>query len=49
MTLRPLDAEGVLWVAALDRVPIEDRIGWVKEMLNRVEQINTLRREAVSQ
>jgi hypothetical protein len=39
-----LDAEGVLWVAALDRVPIEERVEWVKEMVVRVEQINAMRR-----
>lgn len=38
----PLDAEGVLWVAALDRVPAEDRVEWVKEMVVRVEQINAV-------
>lgn len=38
--MSPLDAEGVLWVAALDRVPIEERIAWVKKMLKQVEEIN---------
>jgi len=41
--LPPLDDEGVLWVAAIDRVPIEDQIEWVKEMLGRVEHINEMR------
>lgn len=42
--LDELDTEGVLWVAAIDRVPIAERIAWVKEMLARVEQINAMRR-----
>lgn len=39
----PLDIEAVLWVAALDRVPIEERIEWVTTLKRRVEQINEQR------
>jgi hypothetical protein len=39
----PLDTEAVLWVAALDRVPIEERIEWVAEMKRRVGEINAER------
>lgn len=42
-TLPPLDTEGVLWVAALDRVPIEERVEWVKTLAARVEEINSER------
>jgi hypothetical protein len=34
-----------LWVAALDRVPIEERIEWVKSMTARVAAINAKRQE----
>lgn len=43
--LPPLDTDGVLWVAAIDRVPIEERVAWVKDMAERVAQINTKRQE----
>jgi len=43
----PLDAEGVLWVAALDRVPIEERVEWVKTMAARVAEINAARKADV--
>lgn len=46
-SLPPLDAEGVLWVAAIDRVPIEERVEWVKTLLARVEEINAKRAEYV--
>lgn len=39
----PLTTQGVLWVAALDRIPIEERVEWVAKMTERVEQINTAR------
>jgi hypothetical protein len=39
----PLDTAGVLWVAALDRVPIEERVQWVKTMQKRVAEINAKR------
>lgn len=35
--------EAVLWIAAIDQVPIEDRSLWVKTMLARIEQINAER------
>ena len=38
-----LDTEGVLWVAAIDRVPIEDRIEWVRVMKGRIAAINAER------
>lgn len=41
--LPPLDAEGVLWVAAIELVPIEGRIEWVKTTLGRVNEINQAR------
>ena len=44
--LEPLDAEGVLWLAALDRVPIEERIEWVASMMRAVERINAERLRA---
>lgn len=44
---RPLDTEGVLWVAALDLVPIGSRIEWVAKMVDLVEQINEVRANAV--
>lgn len=43
---RHLNAEAVLWVAALDRVPIEERIEWVAAMHARIAQINAQRTEA---
>lgn len=42
--LDDLNAEGVLWVAAIDRVPIEERVEWVRGMVARVGQINARRR-----
>lgn len=42
-SLPPLDIAGVLWVAALDRVPIEERVAWVKAMQERVAEINAKR------
>lgn len=41
--LPPLDIEGALWVAALDRVPIEERIEWVAKIMARVDEINAAR------
>jgi hypothetical protein len=41
--LLPLDMAGVLWVAAIDRVPIEDRVEWVRTMEARVAEINAAR------
>ena len=38
-----LDAEGVLWVAAVDRVPIQERIEWVARMKQQVAEINAAR------
>lgn len=45
-SLAPLDTAGVLWVAALDRVPIEERVAWVKAMEQRVAEINAKRAAA---
>lgn len=45
--LPPLDAEGVLWVAALELVPIEQRVEWVKTMHARVQGINEKRAQYV--
>jgi hypothetical protein len=42
---RSLDAEAVLWVAAIDRVPIEERVEWVKKML---AQINAVRNDPMA-
>lgn len=39
----PLDTAGILWVAALDRVPIEERVAWVEAMQERVAEINAKR------
>lgn len=41
--LPPLDDEGVLWMAAIDHVPIEDRIEWVMKMKTLVRQVNEMR------
>lgn len=41
--LKPLDTAGVLWVAAIDRVPIAERIEWVKKIEAQVESINAER------
>jgi hypothetical protein len=41
--LPPLDTEGILWVAAIDLLPIEKRIEWVKTMTERVAYLNTMR------
>lgn len=41
--LPPLNSEAVLWVAALDLLPIEERVTWVKETLARIEQLNAAR------
>lgn len=43
--LPPLDTAGILWVAALDRVPIRERVAWVSLMQERVAEINALRRD----
>lgn len=40
---KPLTTQGVLWVAAIDRVPVDERIEWVAAMTERVEQINAKR------
>lgn len=45
--LPPLDTEGVLWVAALDRVPIEERIEWVRKQTEHVARINQERAAGV--
>ena len=37
--LPPLDVEGALWVAAINRVPIEERIEWVAAMVARVDEV----------
>lgn len=42
----PLDTEAILWVAALDRLPIEERIEWVATMLKRIDAIDAARAEA---
>ena len=39
----PLDTAGILWVAALDRVPVRERVEWVAEMERRVAEINAMR------
>lgn len=41
--LAPLDTKAILWVAAMDRVPIEERVEWVKKMAARVAEINAVR------
>lgn len=41
--MNPLDVRGVLWVAAIDRVPIEERIEWVEKLASQVEHINAVR------
>lgn len=41
--LPPLDSEAVLWVAALDRVPIRERVEWVAVMKRQVDEINAER------
>ena len=38
--LPPIGVEGALWVAAIDRVPIEDRTEWVATMMKRVAEID---------
>jgi hypothetical protein len=43
-----LDNAGILWVAALDRVPIEERIEWVETVLARVDEINAQRAGSVA-
>jgi hypothetical protein len=39
----PLDTAGILWVAALDRVPARERVAWVSEMESRVAEVNAMR------
>lgn len=39
----PLDVAGILWVAAIDLLPISERIAWVKRMEQRVADINAAR------
>lgn len=41
--LAPLDTAGVLWVAAIDLLPIEKRISWVEKLEKRVAHLNELR------
>lgn len=41
--LAPLDVTAILWVAALDRVSIEERVEWVQAMEARVREINATR------
>jgi hypothetical protein len=41
--LPPLDTAGILWLAAIDRVPILERIEWVAMMEKRVAEINARR------
>jgi hypothetical protein len=41
--LSPLDTRGVLWVAAIDRLPISERTEWVERMFQQVENLNAER------
>ena len=45
--LGPLGPRDILWLAALDRVPVEGRVEWVEAMVARVEAINADRARAV--
>ena len=41
--LPPLDTAGVLWVAAIDLLPIKERIAWVAKVEKQVAEINAYR------